>query len=157
MVGARSMRAHARSPRRWADRAAAGDERGAHVDVGVQVLHVRHVAVLAEEGREGDERAGRGGIELVGRVGEDDQVAGARGVRHVGGAARAVGDVARFGLGEDPVDHHPAFGLAVAGPVVRIAQRQEGGLDLGYCRCFLGSPGTCWKPPPAGSRPARFR
>ena len=39
------------------DAVAAGDERRAHVDVGGQVLHVRHVAVLAEEGRAGDQRA----------------------------------------------------------------------------------------------------
>ncbi len=136
-----------------AHRSAAGDERGAHVDVGCQVLHVGHVAVLAEEGRAGHQRAGRGGVELVGRVGEHDQVARARRVRHVGGAARAIGDVARLGLGVRAVDHLPALRLAVAGPVVRVAQRQEGGLDLGHSRGLV----DCRRPAAGRRRPGRAR
>ena len=53
----------------------------------VEVLHVGHVAVLAEERRERDERARGRRVELVRRVGERDDVAGARRVRHVGRAA----------------------------------------------------------------------
>ena len=142
--------------RRWANPAAAGEERRPHVDVGRQVLHVGHIAMLAEEGRAGDQRAGRGRVELVGRVGEDDEVAGAGRVRHVGGAARPVGDVARLGLGVGPVDHLPAFRLAVAGPVVGIAQARKAALIWATVRLHR-SRGTCVKPPPAGSRPARFR
>ena len=43
----------------------------------------------------------------------------------------AVRDVAGLGLRVGPVDHLPAFGLAVAGPVVRVGERQEGRLDRG--------------------------
>ena len=72
-----------------ADLVAAGQERGPHVDVVLQVLHVGHVAVLAEELGLRDQRAGRRRVELVRRVGEDHQVAGAGRVRHVGGGVRA--------------------------------------------------------------------
>ena len=109
---------------------AAGQERRPHVDVGGQVLDVGHVAVLAEEGRAGDERARRLRVELVGRVAEGDDVTGPGRVRHVGGRARAVRDVAGLGLGVDAVDDLPALGLAVAGPVVGVGQRLEGRLDL---------------------------
>ena len=97
---------------------AAREEGGAHVGVALQVLHVRDVAVLAEERRARDQRPRRRRIELVRRRGEHDEVAGARGMRHVRRAVRAVGDVARLGLREGPVDHVPALGAAVAGPVV---------------------------------------
>ena len=113
------------------DPRAAGQERRAHVGVGLQVLHVRHVAVLAEERRARDQRAGRRRVVLVRRVGEDHQVARAGRVRHVGGRAGPVGDVARLGLGEGAVDDLPVLGLAVAGPVVGVLQREEGGLDPG--------------------------
>ena len=114
------------------DRLAAGQERGPHVGVGVEVLHVRHVAVLAEERRAREQRAGRRRVVLVRRVGEHDQVARPGRVRHVGGAVVAVRDVARLGLRVDPVDHVPALGLAVAGPVVGVLERFERGLDPGH-------------------------
>ena len=114
------------------DRPAAGQERGAHVRVAVEVLHVRDVAVLAEERRPRDQRAGRRRVELVRRVRERHDVAGAGRVRHVGGLARAVRDVAGLGLGEDAVDHVPALGLPVAGPVVGVLEGEERGLDPGH-------------------------
>ena len=94
-----------------------------------EVLHVRHVAVLAEEVRRRDQRARRRRVELVRRVREDDEVAGPGRMCHVGGRARAVRDVARLGLGEDPVDDLPALGVAVVGPVVGVGEAEEGGLD----------------------------
>ena len=124
------------------DRRAAGEERGAHVRVGLEVLHVRHVAVLAEERRAGDQRAGRLGVELVRRVGERDDVTRAGRVRHVGRRVLAVRDVARLGLGVGAVDDLPALGLAVAGPVVGVLEREERGLDLVDGRRFLGWPGS---------------
>ena len=117
---------------------AAGEERRPHVDVGGQVLDVRHVAVLAEEVRRRDQRAGRLGVELVRRVGEDDQVAGPGRVRHVGRAVRPVRDVARLGLGEGAVDHLPALGLAVVRPVVGVGQAEVRGLDRGHGRGDVG-------------------
>ena len=113
------------------DGLAAGEERGAHVGVALQVLDVGHVAVLAEERRAGDERARRRGVELVRRIRERHDIAGARRMRHVGGAVGAVRDVARLGLGEDAVDHLPALGRAVTGPVVGVGEAQERGLDRG--------------------------
>ena len=77
---------------------AAGEERRAHVRVRAQVLHVRHVAVLAEERRRRDQRARRRRVELVRRVREGDHVARAGRVRHVGRAVRPVRDVAGLGL-----------------------------------------------------------
>jgi hypothetical protein len=50
------------------DVVAAGQERRAHVDVVGEVLHVRHVPVLAEELRLGDQRSWRRSVELVRRV-----------------------------------------------------------------------------------------
>ena len=103
-----------------------------------QVLHVRHVAVLAEEVRGRDQRARRRGVELVRRVGEDDQVTGPGRVRHVGGRAGPVRDVPGLGLGEGPVDHLPALGLAVVVPVVGVGQAEERGLDRGDRRRLVG-------------------
>ncbi len=78
-----------------------------------------------------DERAGRGGIELVRRIRERNDVAGASRVRHVGGAVVTVRDVAGLGFGEHAVHHLPALRRAVAGPVIRIEQVQVRLLDLG--------------------------
>ncbi len=116
---------------------AASQEGRPHVDVVGQILDIRDVAVLAEESRAGDQGARCGSIILVRWERKDYQVAGAGGVSHIRRAAGAVGDVARFGLGVSPVDHHPAFGLPVAGPVVGIGERQEGSLDLSNGGGFL--------------------
>ena len=122
-----------------ADVRAAGEERGPHVDVVLEVLDVGHVAVLAEELGLGDERARRRRVELVRRVGEHDDIAGARRVGHVGrGVSWTVRDVAGLGLGEDAVDDLPALGLAVARPVVRIGDRLEGGLIGSTRRRLVG-------------------
>ena len=139
MVGARSM---VRSPLATTfgrTDLAAGDEGGAHVDVGGQVLHIRHVAVLAEEGRAGHQRAGCFSVELVRRIGKDNQIAGAGGVSHIGGAVRAVGDVARFGLGDRP-DRSSSSLPAAPSPVQSLGslKRQEGGFDLGDGGSFIG-------------------
>ena len=75
-----------------------GQEGRAHVDVVGEVLDIGHVAVLTEEQRPRDERAGRGGIELVRRVREHDEIAGPSRMGHVGGRALAVRDVAGLGL-----------------------------------------------------------
>ena len=165
-AGARGRRGRRRgwAPGRWCDpvdralgdAVAPGDEGRPHVDVVVQVLHVGHVAVLAEERRAGDQGAGGGGVELVRRVGEHDEVAGAGRVGHVGRRALAVGDGAGLGLGERPVDHRPALGLAVAGPVVGIGEPLVGGPDLGHHGGLVGRRHLL-QPPPAGSRPARLR
>ena len=130
--GGRRREVDAAHPARAAagDGAAAGQEGRAHVRVRGEVLHVGHVAVLPEERRARDQRPGRRRVELVGRRGEDHEVAGAGRVRHVGRAAGAVRDVARLGLGVGAVDHVPALGLAVARPVVLVLEREERGLDL---------------------------
>ena len=113
------------------DRVAAGEERRPHVGVAGEVLDVGHVAVLAEERREGDERARRGRVELVRRRREDDEIAGPGRVGHVSRAVRAVGDGARLGLGEGAVDDFPTLRPSVVGPVVGVGQSEECGLDLG--------------------------
>ena len=87
--------------------------------------------MLAEEGRTGDQRARGGGVELVRRSGEHHDVARSCRVRHVGGRAGPVRDVAGLGLREGAVDHRPALGSAVAGPVVGVGEREERRLDLG--------------------------
>ena len=128
-VGARSMlRTPRTAPRSIA--LAAGEERRPHVGVAREVLHVRHVAVLAEERRERELRAGRRRVELVRRRGEHDEVAGPGGMRHVGRAVRPVRDVARLRLRVRAVDRVPALGRAVPGPVVRVLERLERRADL---------------------------
>ena len=104
------------------DRRTVGEERRPHVRVARRVVDVGHVAVLTEERGPGDQRAGRGGVELVRRRGEHDEVARARRVGHVRRAARTVGDEAGRGLGERPVDDVEALRLPVAGPVVGILE-----------------------------------
>ena len=113
------------------DPVAAGEERRPHVRVRAQVLHVRHVAVLAEERRRRDQRAGRRRVELVRRVAEGHDVTRTGRVRHVGRAAGAVRDVAGLGLRVDAVDDLPVLRLAVVGPVVGVLEVLEGGLDPG--------------------------
>ena len=108
-----------------ADARAAGQEGGPHVHVGRQILDTRQVAVLAKEVRRRNERARRLRVELVRRIGEDDEIARSSGMGHVCGLAVTDRDAARLGLGEDLVDHLPAFGLAVVRPVVGIGQAEE--------------------------------
>ena len=67
-----------------------------------------------------------------------------------------VRDVPRLGLGVHPVDHLPAFRLAVAGPVVRVAQRHEGRLDRRDGRGLVGRRHLL-QPPPAGSPPGQVQ
>ena len=120
------------------DAGAVGEERRPHVDVVGQVLDVRHVAVLAEEVRGGDQRARRRRVELVGRERERDDVARPRRVGHVGRAAGPVRDVAGLGLRKHAVDDLPAFGLAVVRPVVGVGQALVGRDDLGDGRVDVG-------------------
>ena len=93
--------------------------------------------MLAEEGRARHERARSLRVELVRRIGEDDEVAGARRMRHVDGRARAVRDVTGLGLRVRPVDHLPALRRAVSGPVVRVGEPEEGRLDRGDGRSLV--------------------
>ena len=90
--------------------------------------------MLPEERRPGDQRARGGGVELVRRRGEHDEVAGPCRVRHVGRRVGPVRDVAGLGLRERTVDHRPALRNAVAGPVVGVLQPEERRLDLSDCR-----------------------
>ena len=132
------------------DGIAAGQERGPHVGVAVEVLDVGHVAVLAEERREGDERARRGGVELVRRRREHDEVAGAGRVRHVGRAVRAVGDGAGLGLGEGAVDDLPAL-RPRRRPVQSLGSVRARNAALIRATVAASSvAATCWNPPPAG-------
>ena len=85
--------------------------------------------MLSEEVGQRDERARRGRVELVGRVREGDDIAGPSRVGHVGGRVRTVGNESRLRLREDAIDDGPALGRAVAGPVVRIGESFESGLD----------------------------
>ena len=141
------------------DRGAAGQERRAHVRVRAQVLHVRHVAVLAEERARRDQRARRGRVELVRRVGEDHEVARAGRVRHVGRRARPVRDVARLGLRVRAVDDLPVLRLAVVVPVVGVRERGERGADLLRPRVasLAGPPAGGARPAEPGRGPARLR
>ncbi len=106
-----------------------GKEGSPHIDVGIQVLQIGHVAVLPEEVRERHQCARGRGIELIRRIGEDDQVPGAGGMRHIRRAVWSVGDIACFGLREDAVDYRPVLGLAVACPIVGILQPKIGFFD----------------------------
>ena len=129
-VGARSM---LRTPRRCRARSPSPPARNvARMFVlRLEVLHVGHVAVLAEERRARDQRAGRRRVELVRRRGEHDEVAGARRMRHVGRAVPAPFGMYRASalVKARSITFQPS-GCAVAGPVVGVRQREERRLDL---------------------------
>ena len=132
------------------------EERRAHVDVGPEVPHVGHVAVLPEEVRGRDQRAGRRGVELVRRVREHDQVTGPGRVGHVRRGPAPVRDVAGLGLGEGPVDDLPAFRVTVVVQSFGSLSARNASLIRATVAASSAA-ATCVKPPPAGSRPARLR
>ncbi len=113
--------------------------------------------MLAKERRLGDQRSRCGSIKLVGRIGKDNQVTRAGGMGHICCTPGAVGNIARFCLGVGTVDHLPAFGLAITGPIVGIAQSQEGCLDLSNSCGFLVGRYLLESHRLTGSRPARFK
>ena len=87
-VGARSTARHAADRPDVVDVRPAGDERGVHVDVVLEVDVVGQVAVLAEELRRRDQRADRVAVELVRHLGHHDDVAGAGRVERVAARRR---------------------------------------------------------------------
>src|SRR5215213_1871282 len=111
------------------NRMPSSNEGSPHINIGIQVLYVRYITMLAEEGRACHQRSGSGSVELIGWIRKDNQVTGASGMRHIRCAAGSIRDITRLGFREDTVDHHPAFGLAITAPVVWIAQPKISGLD----------------------------
>ena len=109
-----------------ADPGPGGHEGAVHVEVPVDVDHLRPVAVLAEElrGRDGHARGGR--VELVGRPGDHD---------HVARAGRVLG-VAAVDVGQLLLLEHVEDHLAARRP--RVLEALEGLDDLVADRVVVG-------------------